>query len=83
VLIGDATEGDITSRLASFVKRAASERARHQQEIGRLEEAIKESHNASHLNSIELIKVENEEARIPRLLNVMLAHRSVVEGTDS
>jgi hypothetical protein len=65
VLIDDASEGDITSRLASFVKRAASERIKHQLEVGRLEEAIKESRNTRHFGNIELLKAENEEAGSP------------------
>jgi hypothetical protein len=82
VLIDDTTEGDITSRLASFVKRAASERTKHQQEISRLEEAKKESLNSRHFGNAELLRAENEEAGFPRLLNVVLADCSVVEGTD-
>jgi hypothetical protein len=65
--------------LASFVKRAASERTKHQQEISRLEEAIKDSRR--HPGNIELLKAENEEAGFPLLLNVILADCSVVEET--
>jgi len=54
--------------LASFVKRAASERTKHQQEISRLEETIKDS--GRHGN-IELLKAENEEVGFTLLLNMM------------
>jgi len=43
VLLDDTTEGDITSRLASFIKQASVERVRYQQDIARLEDAIRES----------------------------------------
>ena len=62
VLIDDATEGDITSRLASLVKRAASERARHQKEINRLEQSLKESRNTGQQ---DLLTSENREAGGP------------------
>lgn len=64
MLIDDATEGDITSRLASFVKRAASERTKHQHEISRLEDALKEPPNAWQHANIDLLKAENAEAGI-------------------
>lgn len=59
MLIDDDTEGDITSRLTSLVKRAASERTRHQKEINRLEQSLKESRNTGHH---DLLKSENREA---------------------
>ena len=40
VLIDDASENDISSKLASFTKRASADKARYQQDISRLEAII-------------------------------------------
>lgn len=75
VLLDDTTEGDITSRLASFIKQASVERVRYQQDIARLEDAIRESRGkeGSSVNS------ESEQVRAvlsPRLFQVTKMVRS-------
>lgn len=53
MLIDDATEDDISLKLANFTKKVASEKARYQQDIGKLEQTIKDlrAENELALNS--------------------------------
>ncbi|KAF8161020.1 hypothetical protein B0H34DRAFT_362767 [Crassisporium funariophilum] len=44
ILVGDSSEGDISSRIVGFTKRATADRSRHEQEISRLEDLLRESH---------------------------------------
>ncbi|KAF9529334.1 hypothetical protein CPB83DRAFT_765141 [Crepidotus variabilis] len=53
VLIEDTTEGDISSRLANFTKRAASDRALAQQQISRLESMLQEAQSSQKQSDLE------------------------------
>lgn len=61
VLIDDTTEGDISSRLASFVKRAASEKTKHRLEINRLEETLADLRSGKRQESADALKAENNQ----------------------
>jgi CAP-Gly domain-containing linker protein 1 len=43
VLVGDSSEGDISSRVAAFAKKASADRTRYEQEILRIEKLLGES----------------------------------------
>ena len=42
VLVGDSSEGDISSRIATFAKKASADRTRYEQEIRRIEKLLGE-----------------------------------------
>ena len=42
VLVGDSSEGDISSRIAAFAKKASADRTRYEQEIRRMEKLLGE-----------------------------------------
>ena len=42
VLVGDSSEGDISSRIAAFAKKASADRTRYEQEIHRMEKLLGE-----------------------------------------
>ncbi|KAJ3492810.1 hypothetical protein NLJ89_g11159 [Agrocybe chaxingu] len=71
VLIDDASEGDIASRLANFMKKASADKARLQQEIVRLEDLVQ--------------KLRAENKRVQDQPSVILSnvHASLQETIDS
>ena len=42
VLVGDSSEGDISSRIAAFAKKASADRTQYEQEIRRMEKLLGE-----------------------------------------
>jgi hypothetical protein len=42
VLVGDSSEGDISSRIAAFAKKASTDRMRYEEEIYRMEKLLGE-----------------------------------------
>ena len=54
VLIDDTTEGDISTKLASFTKRVVSERLRYQQDIDRLESMLKAHNKEFNLPNVQV-----------------------------
>ena len=40
VLVGDSSEGDISSRIAAFAKKASADRTRYEQEIRQMEKSL-------------------------------------------
>ncbi|CAA7259296.1 unnamed protein product [Cyclocybe aegerita] len=71
VLIDDASEGDIASRLANFMKKASVDKARLQQEIVRLEDLVQN------------LRAENKRVQDQPTANLSNVHASLQETIDS
>ena len=64
------------------MKRLASEKTRHQQEIIRLEEVLKEFRGGKRQENVDLLKAENREARFSFQVPSNLLMYALAKGAD-